>query len=365
MSIERVELFPLRLKLKRPFETGQGAVDSREVAVLRLTGADGVIGLGEITPYPRPGFSGLSDLIEVFDLQARPRLEGCALEATAQVIDELGSRLPPPVMAAVDTALLDLQARHVGVPLAQLFDRPARTSVPVNATLAAADPETLAAQAQAFVSLGFKTLKLKVGMQDDLARIEAVREAVGWTVALRLDANGSWFSAEAVNSLSALTQFGVELIEQPVRPDDLIGMHRVREAVSVPVVADEGVRDAADLREHVRQNACDGVAVKLSQVGGLSRAHMLVDQAESAGLFCIVTSTLDGPVGLAAGLHFACARPEIETACGLATGLIFEGAPYATGLPDPIDGVMALSTAPGLGVELDEERLLDLSIDDS
>ena len=362
MKIERVELFPLRLGLKRPFETGQGAVEQREVAVLRLTDADGFIGLGEITPYPRPNYSGLSDLVEVMELQARPRLEGCEIAATAVVLDELGARLPAPALAAVDTALLDLQARRMGVPLAELFDRPARTSVQVNATLAAADPATLAAQAAAFVSLGFTTLKLKVGLEDDLARVEAVREAVGWSVALRLDANGAWFSAEAVNQLSQMLPFGIELIEQPVRADDYIGMHRVRDSVTIPVVADEGVRDAADLREYVRGSACDGVAVKLSQVGGPSRAHLLVDQAEGAGLFCIVTSTLDGPVGLAASLHFACARPEIEMACGLATGLIFEGAPYATGLPDPVDGAMALSNAPGLGIELDENRIAELSI---
>ncbi|MBI5309722.1 MAG: mandelate racemase/muconate lactonizing enzyme family protein [Actinobacteria bacterium] len=363
MRIERVELFPLRLRLKQPFETGQGAVSERDVAVLRLTDSDGFIGLGEITPYPRPRFSGLNDLLEVTELQARPRLEGCDIATSATALDEIGARLPAPALAAVDTALLDLQARRMGVPLAQLFERPARRSVPVNATLAAADPATLAAQAAAFVSLGFKTLKLKVGLDDDLARAEAVRDAVGWSIALRLDANGSWFSAEAVNQLSALTQLGVELIEQPVRADDLIGMHRVRESVTIPVVADEGVRDAADLRNYVRGGACDGVAVKLSQVGGPSRAHLLVDQAEAAGLFCFVTSTLDGPVGLAAGLHFACARPEIEIACGLATGLIFEGEPYARGLPDPVDGALTFADAPGLGIELDESRMAELAID--
>lgn len=362
MSIERVEVFPLRLRLKRPFETGKGSVDAREVAVLRLTDRDGAVGLGEITPYPQPGPSALADMVGVFELQARPRLEGAELDATAALLDELGSRLPAPVMAALDTALLDLQARRLGVPLANLFHRPARTKVPVNATLAASDAATLAAQARAFVDLGFTTLKLKVGMDDDLARVQAIRDAVGWSVALRLDANGVWYSAEAVEKLSALAQFGIELIEQPVRADDLVGMHRVRDAVTVPVVADEGLRDAADLREHVRQNACDGVAVKLSPVGGPSRAHTLVDQAERAGLFCIVTSTLDGSVGLAASLHFACARPEIELACGLATGLIFEGAPYATGLPDPTGGEMALTDAPGLGVELDDARLRELLI---
>ncbi|MBI4897521.1 MAG: hypothetical protein HY827_04045 [Actinobacteria bacterium] len=362
MAIERVELFPLRLRFKRPFETAAGTVTTRDVAVLRLTDTTGVVGLGEISPYPHPRFGGLGDLVGAFELQARPRLEGCSIDSTASLLGELGSRLPAPAFAAVDTALLDLQARRIGVPLADLFDRPARRSVEVNATIASASPDDAADQARAFVQTGYKTLKLKVGMAEDRARVSAVREAAGWQTGLRLDANGAWFSAEAVNNIGALTEFGLELIEQPVKPDDLAGMHRVRESVLVPIVADEGVRDAADLRKHVQHGACDGVAVKLSQVGGPSRAHVLVDQAEAAGLFCIVTSTLDGGVGLAAGLHFAAARSEIELACGLATQAAFE-CDYTTGLPAVTDGRMALNGVAGLGVELDEARLADLALD--
>lgn len=362
MTIERVELFPLRLRFKRPFETAAGTVTTRDVAVLRLTDADGVVGLGEISPYPHPRYGGLADLVGAFELQARPRLDGCAIDATASVLGELGSRLPAPVFAAVDTALLDVQARQLGVPLAELFDRPARRAVDVNATIASASADDAADRARAFVEAGYRTLKLKVGMADDHRRVSAVRDAAGWQTRIRLDANGAWFSAEAVNNIGALMEFGLELIEQPVKPDDLAGMHRVRESVLVPVVADEGVRDAADLRRHVQNGACDGVAVKLSQVGGPSRAHVLVDQAEAAGLFCVVTSTLDGGVGLAAGLHFAAARPEIELACGLATQSALE-CDYAIGLPEVTDGRMPISESAGLGVKLDDDRLAELALD--
>lgn len=362
MKIERFELFALRLRFKRPFETAGGVIESRDIAVLRLTDDSGFIGLGEVTPYPAPGHSGLADLVGAIELQARPRLEGCSIDLTAVALDELGSRLPSPALAAVDTALLDLQARQLDVPLAQLFDRPARREVDVNATIASSSPEEAGELAAALVEDGYKTLKLKVGMADDRWRVSAVREAAGWQTRLRLDANGAWFSAEAVNNISELAEFGLELIEQPVKPSDLAAMHRVREAVLVPIVADEGVRDAADLRKHLQNAACDGVAVKISQVGGLSRAHALIDAAERAGLFCVVTSTLDGGVGLAAGLHFAAARSEIELACGLATQSVFER-DYTVGLPPVIDGAMRLTSAPGLGVDLDESALNELAIE--
>lgn len=362
MTIERFELFPLRLPLVRPFESAAGVVTQRELAVLRLTDDEGHRGLGEVTPYPGSVPGGLGDAIAALDAEARPRLEGCEIDDTATALDELGSRLPTIALAAVDTALLDLQARQIGVPLAQLFDRPARRVVRVNATIAVADAQEAAREAAACVAEGYKTIKLKVGTSDDESRVAAVREAIGWQVALRLDANGAWFSAEAADILSGLCAYGVEMVEQPVKPDDLVGMNRVRQSLLVPVVADEGVRDAIDLREHLRYAACDGVAVKISQVGGPSRAHVLVDRAEAAGLFCIVTSALDGGVGLAAGLHFACARREIELACGLATRSIFER-DYAIGVPPVIDGEMALSEAPGLGVELNDEAISDLRLE--
>lgn len=362
MNIERVELFALRLPLKRPFVTAAGEVVERRLGVLRLTGGDGCVGLGEITPYPHPHGCRLPDYVTAFDQHARSRLDGCPIDATARMLDELGSLLPAPVLAAVDCALLDLQARGLGVPLAELFDRPARSRVNVNATLAGGSADEAAERAAALVADGFKTLKIKVGLSDDRWRVSAVRDAVGWETRLRLDANGAWFSAEAVNQIQDLAQFGLELVEQPVRKEDLAGMHRVRDAVAVPVVADEGVRDAADLRKHIENHACDGVAVKVSQVGGLSRSHVLADQAQRAGLFCIVTSALDGDIGLAAGLHFAAARPEIDLACGLATRTLFESG-YTSGLSPVVDGAMAIAQAPGLGIELNEARIADLRID--
>jgi L-alanine-DL-glutamate epimerase-like enolase superfamily enzyme len=212
------------------------------------------------------------------------------------------------------------------------------------------------------IDSGFQTVKLKVGFaSDDRWRVEALREAIGFETLMRLDANGAWYTGEAIDLISELSEFGLELIEQPVAPDDLAAMHRVRDASLVPIVADEGVRTVEDLDLHVANGACDGVAIKLAQVGGITGASVLAGNAARAGLLTFVTSTLDGPVGLAAGLHFAAARSDFSVANGLATGGLFEET-YASGLPQVVDGKLELSDAPGLGIELDEDALNELAI---
>ncbi|HEV7918963.1 MAG TPA: enolase C-terminal domain-like protein [Solirubrobacterales bacterium] len=361
MLIERFEVFPLRLPLSRPFETATGVIDVRRVAVLRVTAEDGTIGLGEVTPYPDPRLDSLDDFVSVLESEARTRLEGADIQQTAALMDDLGGRLPSPALAAVDVALMDLHARQLGVPLAELFDRPARATVMVNATIAAADPNEAARQAATAAESGYRCLKIKVGLPDDDWRVAAIRDAVGYDVTLRLDANGAWYSREAIDNIRRLAEHGIELIEQPVKAGDLQGMHVVRDEVLVPIVADEGVRDGDDLRKHIEFGACDGIAVKIAQVGGLARANALVEQAERAGMFTFLTSTLDGPVGLAASLHFAASRKEIEVACGLATGELFAET-YATGLPSVVNGELRWTDAPGLGIELDEDALVALAV---
>ena len=115
------------------------------------------------------------------------------------------------------------------------------------------------------------------------------------------------------------------------------GMHRVRDSAIVPIVADEGVRTAADLERHIANGACDGVAIKLSQVGGIAAAAQLADTAKQAGLLAFVTSALDGPIGLAAGHSLCCGAPDFEVANGLATGGLFLDH-YATEMPRVVDG---------------------------
>ncbi len=360
MRIDRVELFALRLPLSSPFRSSAGSTEVRDLGVLRLTDEDGRTGLGEITPYPDPAATPLDELIAIFNDEVRGRLEGTDLSSDGLADSR---QLPTQVAAAVDTAHLDLLARRQELRVADLIaDREIEERVAVNATITALDPGEVAELAEDAVAAGFSTIKLKVGFgRHDVERLAALREAVGFQPLVRLDANGAWFTAEAIEQIEELQEFGLELVEQPVAPEDINSMHRVRDAALVPIVADEGVRSSEDLERHIANGACDGVAVKLAQVGGLTPAVRLARGAARAGLLKFVTSTLDGPVGLAAGLHFAAAHADFALANGLATGTLFSES-YASGLPVVSDGSMTLTDEPGLGVELDEAALGELSI---
>lgn len=218
-----------------------------------------------------------------------------------------------------------------------------RDRVPVNALVPAVGAEEAARLAAAAVTDGFRCLKVKVGDGDDVDRVAAVRDAVGGTpgLALRVDANGAWDVDEAVDRITRLSRFGLELVEQPVAR--LADLPAVRRRVDVPVAADECVGGLDDARELARLDAADAVVLKVQPLGGV-RAALAV--AEAASVPAIVTSMLETSIGLAAGLALAAALPELPYACGLGTAVLLAADVVADPLV-PVRGWLAVRrTAP-------------------
>ena len=194
---------------------------------------------------------------------------------------------------------------------------PVRGSVPVNVTVPAVGPE----RAHAIVAAsGCRTAKVKIAEPgqapaDDLARVEAVRDALGSGGSIRVDANAAWDVDTAVARIRALDRaVGLEYVEQPC--PTLRELAAVRRRIDVRIAADEAVRRSADpVRVDLRE-ACDVVVLKVQPLGGV-RAALRV--AEAHGLPCVVSSALETSVGIAAGVALAAALPELSFACGLAT----------------------------------------------
>lgn len=357
--VERVESCALRLPLKRPFHSAGGSVDARELALVRIHDDEGRVGLGEITPYPDPRSPSLSELLAVFESERERILEHAR---HAICLPPALADLPPAVAAAIDTALLDLLAKRDEMPFWNFFGGAALPRIAVNATITAQTPEDVADAAEAAITAGFTTIKLKVGFtRRDDQRLAALREAVPEETLLRLDANGAWFKDEACETIERWQRHSIELIEQPVPSEPLADLKAVRDSSMIPVVADEGVRTLPELEQHIDQRACDGVAIKLAAAGGPTAAEKIIERAHKAGLVTFITSTLDGAVGLAAGIHFAGAFGFDCPAHGLATGDLF-AANYARGLPTVIGGEIELPTEPGLGVTVDEDALSEFAI---
>ena len=322
-------LLRLSIPLKRPFVTAGGVVTARELVLLRVRSSDGHVGFGEAAPF------------EPYD--------GVPIERAVAALTGAGGRRPAQARAAEEIARLDLRARQDERPLAE----PVKDSLPVNMTLAAGPPGEVAERAREGVRDGYACFKLKVGLPDDADRVAAVREAVGPWPALRVDANGGWSVNEAVRAIRAIEDHDLEFVEQPCR--SMRELAEVRQRVSTPIAADESVSSMRELRRALDLEACDVVNVKLAGAGGFNAARELLREARAHGLDAFLSSTLDGPWGIAAALQLA-ASEGLSLACGLATLELFD-ARIARALPPPRRGTLAVPTGPGLGVQVDQAAL--------
>lgn len=209
--------------------------------------------------------------------------------------------------------------------LTEGFPAPVRSSVPVNVTVAAVDPQTAY---EVTAGSGCATAKVKVAepgqsASDDLARLEAVRAALGTSGRIRVDANGAWDVETAATRLAALARVGLEYAEQPCASTEELAELRLllaRRGVDVLIAADESIRRSGDPERVVALNAADVAVLKVQPLGGVRRC---LELAERLGLPVVVSSALESSVGLAAGVALAAALPELPFACGLNTAAMF------------------------------------------
>jgi L-Ala-D/L-Glu epimerase / N-acetyl-D-glutamate racemase len=331
-------LLRLSIPLRDPFVTSNGVLVARELVVIRLEDEDGTVGFGEAAPLE--SYDGVTpdDVWEA--LREGPPPRGA----------------PPQARTAWELAELDLQTRRRQRPLGE----PGADAIPVNCTLPAGPPEEVAKATAAAVRSGYSCLKLKVGLPDDRARVAAVREVAGSWPALRLDANGAWSVGQAVDRILELEPFDLELVEQPC--ETLEELAEVRMRVDVPIAADEPIQGAADVLRAAELGACDAVNVKLAGAGGFLPARDALRAARDSSLEAWLSSTLDGPWGIAAALQLASSE-GVSLACGLATLELFD-ARIARALPPPADGLMSVPQGPGLGVEVEEAALAEVLVEE-
>lgn len=340
--------------LHSPFVTALRSTTVVETLVVEIVDSDGHVGFGEapqVWQVTGASLAGSEACVEqmlgplLLKRSADDLYTNCQLVRRAVVGNESAK-------AAIDVALHDLVARRLGVPLVRLLGG-GTLRVATDVTLAAGAADALASTAATRAAEGFGVLKLKVGTDaaSDVARVKAVRDAVGPTVALRLDANQGWTPRDAVRVISGIEDAGldVELVEQPVHRADLEGLRWVTDHVRTPILADESVFSVRDLVEVIRRRAADMINVKLSKCGGLQPARTLLSLAEEHGLGTIVGSMMEGPIGIGAAASLAAAHgtsavSDLDAAWWLAASPVRGGIFYEGAFVQLVDG-------PGLGVD--------------
>jgi len=346
--ITGVDLRLLHLAFREPVRLGLDWVTSRDVGIVRLEDEAGLVGLGETFEQPHP--------------DAMATVRSWAIGRTPMELLVAGGPwvlgvLPHRLCGAIDGALADLEARQSGVSVARsLAEGEVAADVAVNALMVATAPGMAPAMAaRGLAADGFGTIKLKLEGAIDgspapwwTAALAGVREAVGPSIALRVDLNGVLSPDAALGWLPTLVGLGLEYVEQPIDPAHGPEALAALRETGVPVAADEAVTDllaALDLLEA----GCDTLVLKPARVGGPLRAAEIAQAAADARATVVVSTLYETGVGLATALHVAATVPGVQ-AHGLATaGLVINDAPV--GLPAVVRGRMAV-TGPGLGVSL-------------
>jgi muconate cycloisomerase len=365
MRVVRIETIPVSVPLHPDriliFATATHA--RSPFLIVRVHTDEGLVGLGEVSCTPRWSGEDSVTAAHVVSTYLAPRVLG----EDPREVERLGLLLDDAIVghhftkAAVEMALWDIRGKAAGLPVHRLLGGPVRPRIRTKFSVGGAEPERAAAVAAWAVEQGFAAMKVKVGIDlaGDLRRVAAVREAVGDAVLLGVDANTGWTRAEAASVLAPLAELRVAFIEQPLDRRDLPGMAELRRRATVPIVADEPVGTPEDALAVVRAEAADILSVYAGMAGGLAPARRVAAIAVAAGCGWTIGSNLELGVALAAHIHLASSTPGLDddrVPCDILSPFYYEDDLLTTPLPVEA-GWAAPPEGPGLGVELDEEKL--------
>ena len=365
MKITRVETIPVRVPIREHLAIrGKGGYHSVSPFLLvRMHTDEGITGLGEVSCTPRWSGEDQVTAAHFIDTILAPLLIGQDPRDVERLSGVAGRALfgHPFTKAALEMAMWDILGKAAGLPVYRLLGGKVREFVPTKWSVSGVEPARAAEIASWAVEQGFRTMKVKVGIdpEQDVARVGAVREAVGDGVRLGVDANGAWDARTAIRMVNRLREFDIYFVEQPVPPGDPNWLVEVRRQAGIPVIADESVYTAQDALSIVRASAADALSIYVGKAAGIGPARKIAAIAEGAMLGCTVGSNLEMGIGSAAMIHVALSTPGItadEFPCDI-IGPFFYTDDLLTE-PLPITGGEARPhERPGLGVELDEAKV--------
>ncbi|WEV70673.1 dipeptide epimerase [Lactobacillus sp. ESL0785] len=319
-KITKIEQELISLPLKTPFTTARHTVTAAQAVKVKITLANGLVGIGTGTPNEVVTGDTLASCQAVLKDVLFPSLIGCEFENWEETLTTLKDAVQynQPAKAALEFALYDLRCQTYHTSLVQLLGGQT-AAVTTDMTLGIKPLEQMIKEAKEFVKQGFRTLKIKVGSNgvvNDINLIKAISEAVGPEISLRLDANQGWSRMEAVQALRALvaSKLPVEFIEQPLVANDLAGLKELTQLHMLPIMADESAVSYQDVITLCSNHAVDYVNIKLMKTGGLSEAEKINDICTASGIGCMIGCMIEPTNSIQAAIAFASAHQNVKFA---------------------------------------------------
>jgi L-alanine-DL-glutamate epimerase-like enolase superfamily enzyme len=374
MKITKLECIPYTKPSKGP---ARGAIPSRanqrplkpgpKALLLKMYTDEGFVGIGD-AGMASLGYAGdtVDSTIGYLKVVGPALLLGSdplSIELLVARMDRV-AKYSRQSMAIVDCALHDLAGKILNVPVYHLLGGLSIDKSPMGMIVATNDPKEAAQRSVDALKAGFKSIKLKVGtlsqttVEQDIANLEAVREAIGYGPKVGIDANGGWEYFQALHALKKMEKFDLSMAEQPVPWREIDNLARLRQKVGVPIAADESATDLASLLRIIERDAADLLFIKLGKVGGIKMAQKWSAIAKAAGLPLMCGALPSSAFESAWQLHFLVSdewATHMEHENLGVTGPMTDD--LAINPPKVENGFMYPPTGPGLGLQLNEELL--------
>jgi L-alanine-DL-glutamate epimerase-like enolase superfamily enzyme len=363
MQITSVELYKLSIPLKQPFVISLGPQYDADNIIVVINTNTGIKGWGECSPYMSINGESMDTCFIVGQYLATT-LKGkdpLRIEACTNAMDRIITRNES-IKSAFDMALYDIAAQHAGLPLYKFLGGEKNKIISTDMTVGLGSPEKMASDASEYKAAGFPSIKVKLGTttEEDVARIKAIRAAIGNELPLRIDANQGWNVETAIATLQALKEFGIEHCEEPIARWNYMSLPEVRKNSPIKIMSDESCFDEHDALRLAQLNACDYFNVKLGKSGGIWHALKILEVAKQYNLKLQVGCFMESRLAITALVHFAYSS-DLIVHYDLDTPLMLKEDPVVGGMKFLENGIVEIDEAIGIGATVEEDYLKNAS----
>ncbi|TCM19682.1 muconate cycloisomerase [Novosphingobium sp. PhB165] len=364
-ALDRADTLIVDVPTIRPHVLAMATMHSQAMVIVRLTDSDGVEGIGEGTTIGGLSYGEESpeSIKSAIDTYIVPVLKTCDIAHVGATMAKVAKCVRGNHFAkcAVETALLDMAGKRLGVPVSDLIGGGrVRDDMPVAWTLASGDTARDIAEGEEMLSLRrHRIFKLKIGKRDvraDVAHVGAICKALGDRASVRVDVNQNWSEAQAKLGMAMLQDVGCDLVEQPIAGDDIAAMTRLATTRGVPLMADEALHGPRTALRIAAAGAAGVFALKIAQSGGLFATAEVAAIGTAAGIGLYGGTMLEGGVGTAASAHVFATVPELAWGTEL-FGPLLQTEEILTQPLGYGDFSLKVPTGPGLGIALDPDKI--------
>ncbi|SAK51320.1 muconate and chloromuconate cycloisomerase [Caballeronia fortuita] len=363
-QITSVEAILVDLPTIRAHQLAMATMQQQTLVIVRLRTSDGIEGIGEATTigglsYGDESPEGIKLTIDTYLAPALIGQDASNINAAMLRLNKVarGNRF---AKCALETALLDAQGKRLNVPVSELLGGAVRKTLPVLWTLASGDTQRDIEEAEMLLAeRRHNTFKLKIGrrsVRDDVAHVSAIKSALGDGAKVTVDVNQAWSETDAAFGIEALQSAGIDLIEQPTPREQRSALARLAARFIVPIMADEAVTGPEDALELVRHACADVFALKIAKSGGIYGMMRTAAIADAAGVSLYGGTMLEGSIGSIASAHGFSALPQLAWGTELFGPLLLKD-DIVTARPHYRDFDLHMPQGPGLGLQIDEEKL--------